>query len=268
MCADAGGRCHARDRRDEEAVSTETTETTNARSTAARATARDGAGTAAEAIPPFRYTAELANEIEARWQDRWEAEGTFQAPNPTGPLAPADGTADPGGQAVPAGHVPVSVGAGPARRTPPGLHRHRRHGPLHADDRAERAAHHRLRRVRAARRAVRRAHRHPPAGDHRGEHPALSRATAADGLRARPTAQRGDHGPGVLALDAVDLHPAVRGLVRPDGRPSPPDQCAGRRIRVWVPARGRRPGMVRAEPRGAAPDPGRPPAGVHRRRRR
>jgi leucyl-tRNA synthetase len=74
-------------------VSTETTETTNGRSTAAGATARDGAGTTAEAIPPFRYTAQLANEIEARWQDRWEAEGTFQAPNPTGPLAPADGTA-------------------------------------------------------------------------------------------------------------------------------------------------------------------------------
>ncbi|MGK5741899.1 leucine--tRNA ligase [Micromonospora sp. URMC 103] len=38
-------------------------------------------------IPPFRYTAALANEIEGRWQDRWEREGTFHAPNPTGPLA-------------------------------------------------------------------------------------------------------------------------------------------------------------------------------------
>jgi len=38
----------------------------------------------------FRYTAALAHEIEARWQDRWEAEGTFNAPNPSGPLAPAD----------------------------------------------------------------------------------------------------------------------------------------------------------------------------------
>ena len=45
----------------------------------------------AEAAPPFRYNAALAAEIEARWQDRWEAEGTFNAPNPTGPLAPADG---------------------------------------------------------------------------------------------------------------------------------------------------------------------------------
>ena len=36
--------------------------------------------------PEFRYTARLAAEIEARWQDRWEREGTFHAPNPTGPL--------------------------------------------------------------------------------------------------------------------------------------------------------------------------------------
>ncbi len=45
-----------------------------------------------EATPPFRYTAALAAEIEARWQDRWDAEGTFDAPNPSGPLAPEDGT--------------------------------------------------------------------------------------------------------------------------------------------------------------------------------
>ncbi|MEV4827668.1 leucine--tRNA ligase [Micromonospora sp. NPDC049257] len=38
-------------------------------------------------IPPFRYTAAMADEIERRWQDTWEREGTFHAPNPTGPLA-------------------------------------------------------------------------------------------------------------------------------------------------------------------------------------
>ncbi|WFE52647.1 leucine--tRNA ligase [Micromonospora sp. WMMD1155] len=41
----------------------------------------------ADDIPPFRYTAALANEIEIRWQDTWAREGTFHAPNPTGPLA-------------------------------------------------------------------------------------------------------------------------------------------------------------------------------------
>ena len=37
--------------------------------------------------PPFRYGARLANEIEARWQRRWETEGTFHSPNPTGSLS-------------------------------------------------------------------------------------------------------------------------------------------------------------------------------------
>lgn len=36
---------------------------------------------------PFRYDARLANEIELRWQDWWEAHGTFHSPNPAGPLA-------------------------------------------------------------------------------------------------------------------------------------------------------------------------------------
>ncbi len=37
--------------------------------------------------PPHRYTAALASRIEQDWQDRWEAEGTFAAPNPAGPWA-------------------------------------------------------------------------------------------------------------------------------------------------------------------------------------
>ncbi|MEH1030405.1 leucine--tRNA ligase [Micromonospora profundi] len=41
----------------------------------------------ADDIPPFRYTAALADEIEVRWQDTWAREGTFHAPNPSGPLA-------------------------------------------------------------------------------------------------------------------------------------------------------------------------------------
>ncbi|MDH5292017.1 MAG: class I tRNA ligase family protein, partial [Acidimicrobiia bacterium] len=46
-------------------------------------------GTGAD-LPPHRYTAALAQEIELRWQDRWDAEGTFEAPNPAGPLADAE----------------------------------------------------------------------------------------------------------------------------------------------------------------------------------
>jgi leucyl-tRNA synthetase len=41
-------------------------------------------------IPPYRYTATLANEIEHKWQDIWDAEGTYNAPNPVGPLADPD----------------------------------------------------------------------------------------------------------------------------------------------------------------------------------
>jgi len=37
--------------------------------------------------PAHRYNATLAANIEARWQDRWEADGTFHTPNPAGPLA-------------------------------------------------------------------------------------------------------------------------------------------------------------------------------------
>ncbi|TGO04351.1 leucine--tRNA ligase [Serinibacter arcticus] len=37
--------------------------------------------------PPFRYTPELANTIELAWQERWQAEGTFEAPNPVGDLS-------------------------------------------------------------------------------------------------------------------------------------------------------------------------------------
>ncbi|SJM59254.1 Leucyl-tRNA synthetase [Actinomycetales bacterium JB111] len=41
----------------------------------------------ADSIPPHRYTAALAGELEQRWQDRWAAEGTFHADNPSGDLA-------------------------------------------------------------------------------------------------------------------------------------------------------------------------------------
>jgi len=45
-------------------------------------------------IPPHRYAAALAAEIEARWQARWDDSGVHETPNPGGRLA--SGTA-PGG---------------------------------------------------------------------------------------------------------------------------------------------------------------------------
>ncbi|WP_131104013.1 leucine--tRNA ligase [Ornithinimicrobium sufpigmenti] len=41
-------------------------------------------------LPQHRYTAELANQIEARWQERWETEETFASANPAGPWATPD----------------------------------------------------------------------------------------------------------------------------------------------------------------------------------
>jgi leucyl-tRNA synthetase len=46
-----------------------------------------GTKPATDAMPAHRYTAALAGTIETRWQDRWQSEGTFHAPNPSGPLA-------------------------------------------------------------------------------------------------------------------------------------------------------------------------------------
>ena len=37
--------------------------------------------------PNFRYTAQLAGEIENKWQDLWDERGTFFADNPEGDLA-------------------------------------------------------------------------------------------------------------------------------------------------------------------------------------
>ncbi|WET79657.1 leucine--tRNA ligase [Amycolatopsis sp. QT-25] len=41
----------------------------------------------ADSAPQHRYTAELAGQIEQRWQDYWSDHGTYHAPNPVGPLA-------------------------------------------------------------------------------------------------------------------------------------------------------------------------------------
>jgi leucyl-tRNA synthetase len=42
---------------------------------------------AASDVPPFRYNAKLAAQIELRWQDEWERRGTFNAANPSGGLS-------------------------------------------------------------------------------------------------------------------------------------------------------------------------------------
>src|SRR5688572_23036395 len=54
-------------------------------------------GTMSETTPatePYRYTAALAAEIASRWQGRMDEQGTFHAPNPTGPLSAPEGAAE------------------------------------------------------------------------------------------------------------------------------------------------------------------------------
>ena len=99
---------------------------------------------AGEEAPPFRYSAALAAQIEARWQDRWEAEGTFNAPNPTGPLAPADGAPVPQDKLYLLDMFPYPSGKGLHVGHPLGYIGTDVHGPVHADDRPQRAAHHRV----------------------------------------------------------------------------------------------------------------------------
>src|SRR3954462_8242450 len=43
--------------------------------------------------PTARYTGALATDIELKWQARWDAEGTFEAPNPSGPLGDPEAVA-------------------------------------------------------------------------------------------------------------------------------------------------------------------------------
>ena len=50
-------------------------------------TPRDANAATGTDTPPHRYSAELAQEIELRWQDWWDEHHTFEAPNTAGPLA-------------------------------------------------------------------------------------------------------------------------------------------------------------------------------------
>ena len=51
------------------------------------------AATGASGEAAYRYDAAMAASIERRWQDHWESNGTFETPNPSGPMA-GGGVAD------------------------------------------------------------------------------------------------------------------------------------------------------------------------------
>ena len=66
----------------------------------------------AERLTPFRYTAALATDIETRWQDTWDERGTFDSPNPAGPLADPDALSDRGEKLFVLDMFPYPSGAG------------------------------------------------------------------------------------------------------------------------------------------------------------
>jgi leucyl-tRNA synthetase len=62
--------------------------------------------------PPYRYTSVMAGEIETRWQDYWDAEGTFATPNPAGSLADPAAVAARGDKLFVLDMFPYPSGAG------------------------------------------------------------------------------------------------------------------------------------------------------------
>ncbi len=53
----------------------------------------DGGAAAGDETPPHRYTSAMAQDIELEWQAHWDEHGTFETPNPAGPLADPDAAA-------------------------------------------------------------------------------------------------------------------------------------------------------------------------------
>ena len=135
---------------------------------------------ASDAAPPFRYNAALAAEIELRWQDRWDDRRTSSRRR-TRPAArrPRAAVAAAGEKLFVLDMFPYPSDYGLHVGHPLGLHRHRRLRPLPADGRAQRAVHDGLRRLRPARRAVRRADRPAPGGHHGRERRQLPHASCA-----------------------------------------------------------------------------------------
>ena len=108
------------------------------------------------------------------------------------------------------GHVPLPQRRWAARRPSRGVYGIGHHRPVQAHAGLQRAAPHRLGRLRAARGAVRAAHRHPSADHHRTQRGALSEPAQVAGLLLRLEPGDQYHRSGLLPVDPVDLQAALR----------------------------------------------------------
>ena len=188
--------------------------------------------------PAHRYTAALANEIELRWQEHWDVNGTFEAPNPAGPLADPEGVAERGRKLFVLDMFPYPSGTG--------LHVGHPLGFTGTDvySRYQRMAGRNVLYTMgfdafglpAEQFAVQ-----------TGTHPAITTAQNVTTYREQVRRIGLSHDrrrsidttdPALLPLDAVDLPADLRVVVRPrDGEPvgidglRPPDQRAARRAR-------------------------------------
>ena len=174
--------------------------------------------------PPYRYNARLANEIEAKWQDRWERRPHVLGAEPDRPARATGST--------PSRRPSTSSTCSTCSRTraatglhvghPLGLHRHRRVRAVHAHERPQRAPRDGLRRVRPPGRAVRGAstgstRASPPTRTS----PTMRRQLRALGLGHDPRRSVATTDVAVLPLDAVDLPADLRLLVRRRARTGP-----------------------------------------------
>ena len=244
--------------------------------------------------PTHRYTAALAQEIELRWQERWDVEGTFEAPNPAGPLADPDGVAGRGRKLFVLDMFPYPSGTG--------LHVGHPLGFIGTDvySRYQRMTGHNVLYTMGfdafglpAEQYAVQTGTHPAITDGR-EHRHVPPPDPPPRPEPRPPPLDRHHRPRLLPLDAVDLPADLRVVVRPRGRqpgaapgaPARSASCAPSWTpapaqlddgRAWAPADGRRagrrhrrlpPGLRLRRAGQLVPGPGHRPGqrGGHRRR--